>query len=74
MPYEAIGNVLAVIAAVVAFTQAGLKGRIVIAVLMGSAFAIPRIIGGQALGFAFLAVRMVIAIGCYLYVRWINAM
>ncbi|GEM_PF-4401387 len=74
MPYQAIGDLLAVGVAVAAFLQAGLKGRIVIAVLMGAAFLVPDMIGGQTAAYIGLAVRMVIAIGCYLYVRWINAM
>ncbi len=73
MPYGIIGDGLALIVAVVAFLQAGLKGRIVIAGLMGSAFLLPSLIGGENTGYIFMAVRAVIAIGCYLSIRINNA-
>lgn len=74
MPYGIVGDGVALIVAVVAFLQAGLKGRIVIAGLMGSAFLIPTLIGGENTGYIFMAVKAVIAIGCYLYIRVSNAM
>ena len=73
MPYGFIGDMLAVIVAVVAFVQAGPKGRIVIAWLMGSAFVIPRIAPSPTVSIVCFIARILIAIGCYLYIRWSNA-
>jgi len=68
-----IGNVLAVGLAARAFVEAGPKGRIAIVVLMGSSFLIPKLAGGAAVAAACFTARIVIAIGCYLYVRYTNA-
>jgi hypothetical protein len=73
MPYGMLGDALAVIAAVVAFFQAGLKGRIVIAWLMGSSFVIPLIAPSPTVSIVCFVARILIAIGCYLYIRWSNA-
>ncbi|MDD8025546.1 MAG: hypothetical protein PHI34_03450 [Acidobacteriota bacterium] len=71
--YGLIGNLLAVWLAVAAVVQAGPKARIVIVTLMGASFLVPELAAGTTVSTACFLGRIVIAIGCYLYIRVINA-
>lgn len=71
--YGWIGNLLAVGLAVPAFLQAGPKGRIAIGGLMALTFLVPEFVPGPTPAIVCFVARIVIAIGCYLYIRWENA-
>jgi hypothetical protein len=71
--YGLIGNLLALWLAVTAFLQAGPKGRIAIAGLMALTFLVPEFAPGLTTATVCFVARIVIAIGCYLYIRWDNA-
>jgi hypothetical protein len=72
--YGAITDILSIILAVVAFTQAGEKGRIGILALMGCAFGIPYLWPSRTVALVCFLAKILIAIGCYIYVKWSNAM
>jgi hypothetical protein len=71
--YGLIGNLLAVWLAVTAFLQAAPKGRIAIAGLMAATFLVPEFVPGPTTAIICFVARILIAIGCYLYIRWENA-
>jgi hypothetical protein len=71
--YGWVANLLSIIVAVVAFTQAQEKGRIAILVLMGSAFGIPYLWPSRTVALVCFLAKIFIAIGCYIYVKWSNA-
>ena len=73
IPYGLILNVVALGVAVYAFIESGPNGRIAILVLMGTAFLLPVIFPSRAVALACLIGKTVIALGCYLYIRWSNA-
>jgi hypothetical protein len=71
--YGLIGNLLAVWLAVTAFLQAGPKGRITIVGLMAVTFIVPEFVPGPTAAIICFVARIVIAIGCYLFIRVSNA-
>jgi len=72
--YGAVANILSIVLAVVAFTQAGEKGRIAILALMGCAFGIPHLGPSRTVALVCFLAKILIAIGCYIYIKWSNAM
>jgi hypothetical protein len=72
--YGAIADILSVVLAVVAFTQAREKGRIAILVLMICAFGVPHLWPSRTAALVCFLAKILIAIGCYMYIRWSNAM
>ncbi|MGD0783431.1 MAG: hypothetical protein ABSA30_11290 [Candidatus Aminicenantales bacterium] len=72
--YGAIADILSVVLAVVAFTQAREKGRIAILVLMICAFGVPHLWPSRTAALVCFLAKILIAIGCYIYIRWSNAM
>lgn len=72
--YGAITDILSIVLAVVAFTQAGEKGRIAILVLIGCAFGVPYLWPSRTVALVCFLAKILIAIGCYIYVKWSNAM
>jgi hypothetical protein len=71
--YGWVADILSIILAVVAFTQAQEKGRIAILVLMGSAFGIPHLWPSRTVALVCFLAKIAIAIGCSIYVKWANA-
>ena len=71
--YGWVANILSIVLAVVAFTQAQKKGQIAILVLMGSAFGIPHLWPSRTVALVCFLAKIIIAIGCYIYVKWSNA-
>ena len=70
IPYALIGDILALAIAVIAFSMAENKGRIIIATVMISLFILPRLIPSTVLSIICFAGRMVFGIGCLLYIKW----
>jgi len=70
IPYGAIGDIIALAVAVIAFSMAENKGRIIIATVMISLFVFPRLIPSTAFSTICFAGRMVFGIGCLLYIKW----
>ena len=70
--YGWVANILSIVLAVVAFTQAQEKGQIAILVLMGSAFGIPHLWPSRTVALVCFLAKILIAIGCYIYVKWSN--
>jgi hypothetical protein len=70
IPYGSIGDIFALAIAVIAFSMAENKGRIIIATVIISLFALPRIIPSTAFSVICFAGRMVFGIGCLLYIKW----
>jgi hypothetical protein len=68
-----IADILSIILAVAAFTQAGEKGRFGILVLMGCAFGIPYLWPSGTVALVCFLAKILIAIGCYIYIKWSNA-
>lgn len=73
LPYFLIGNVIAIALSALAFYEAGVKGRIVILVLVGATFLVPKLVPGLTISYLMVAARMVIGIGCTIFIRWRNA-
>jgi hypothetical protein len=73
VPYFLIGNAAALVAGVLAFIEAELPGRVVIVILLGGTFLVPKLVPGVTILYIMLAARMVIAVGCYLFYRWRNS-
>ncbi len=71
--YGWIANLVAIVLAVVAFTQAQDKGRLTILVLMGAAFGAPYLWPSPTVSLVGFLGKIVIAIGCYVYLKWTNA-
>ena len=72
-PYFLIGNIIAVALGGLAFYEAGIKGRIVLLVLFGATFLVPKLVPGLTISYFMIAARMVIAVGCYIFIRWRNS-
>ena len=72
--YGAIADILSIVLAVVALTQAREKGRIAILVLMGCAFGVPYLWPSRTAALVCFLAKILIAIGCYIYIKWSNAM
>lgn len=70
IPYALIGDILALALAVIAFSMAENKGRIIIATVMISLFISPRLILSTSLSIICFTGRMVFGIGCLLYIKW----
>ena len=70
IPYGLIGEILALALAVLAFSMAENKGRIIIATVMISLFVLPHLIPSTALSIICFAGRMAFGIGCLLYIKW----
>ncbi|NIM91927.1 MAG: hypothetical protein GTO17_13390 [Candidatus Aminicenantes bacterium] len=70
IPYGSIGNILALALAILAFSMAENKGRIIIATVMGSLFILPYLFSSAALSIICFVGRMVFGIGCLLYIKW----
>jgi len=65
-----VGNVIAVGLAVKAFIEAQGLGRVAILILMGGTFLVPRVWPGQTMSLAAFVARMLVAVGCYLFLRY----
>lgn len=70
IPYGSIGDIIAVAAAIFAFSMAENKGRIIIATVMISLFVLPHLFPSTALSIICFVARMVFGIGCLLYIKW----
>lgn len=70
IPYGLIGDIIAAAIAIIAFSMAENKGRIIIATGMISLFVLPRLIPSTALSIICFAGRMLFGISCLLYVKW----
>jgi hypothetical protein len=68
-----IGNILAIVGAGAAFFEAETKGRIFILTLMALTFIIPKIWASLLISSICFVLRMVLAIGCYVYVKYQSA-
>lgn len=73
MPYILIGNIIALVLAVLAFNEAGNPGRIALVLLIGATFLVPKLVPGPTIPYLMLAARSVIGIGCYIFYRWRNS-
>jgi len=65
-----VGNVVAVVLAVKAFVEAGAGGRIALLVLMGATFLAPRVFPGLIVSQVAFIVRMLVGIGCFVFLKY----
>lgn len=71
--YGWIANLAAVILAVMAFNQARFKGQVAILVLMGAVFGFPGLWPSPTMSLVCFLAKIVIAIGCSIFVKWSTA-
>lgn len=69
IPYGAIGTGLAIILIVLAFLRAGNTGRIIILALVSLTFLLPALFSSMAVGLICSVGRILIGIGCYIYLK-----
>jgi len=69
IPYKAIGTLLAIVFIVLAVYYAETKGRIIILSLTGMTFLLPILFSSFTLNFICWLVRILIGIGCYIYLK-----
>jgi hypothetical protein len=68
--YGIVGNVIAIGLAAKSFVESETRGRIVILVLIGTTFLIPRLFPGRTVSLVAFIARMIVAIGCYFFLRY----
>jgi ABC-type glycerol-3-phosphate transport system permease component len=69
MPYAAIGTIIALGMMAYAFYEAENRGRLVILVLASATFIIPELFSTSTIGLICYISRILIGIGCYIYVK-----
>ena len=69
-----VGNVASVLVGGYAFVEAEDRGRVLIASLMGAAFLLPRLFPSLTLRLVCFVARMILAIGCVVYLKWKQAL
>jgi hypothetical protein len=69
IPYGAIGTGLAIILIIMAFFRAGSTGRIIILALVSLTFLLPTLLSSMAVGLICYVGRILIGIGCYIYLK-----
>ena len=72
--YGWVADLACIVLAVVVFIQAGEKGRIAIPVLMGAVYGVPRLWPSPTVALVCFLAKIILAIGCAIYVKWSNAM
>jgi len=71
--YFLTGTLIALGLMASAFYQAENKGRIVIFFLAATTFIVPKIFPGSTVHLISFIARILVAAGCYVYVKWRNA-
>jgi len=74
IPYALIGNIVAAVFIIAAFLAAEARGRIAIVVLAAATFVVPKLSASSTVDIVCFTARILLAIGCALYVKWRNAM
>jgi hypothetical protein len=69
LAFGLIGNVIAVGLAAKTFLEAQGWGRVAVLILVGATFLVPRVFPGQTVSTAAFVARMLVGIGCYLWLR-----
>jgi hypothetical protein len=65
-----IANVIAIVLIARAFFEAAATGRIIILALFALSFIVPRVWPGIPVSLICFVVRVCLAIGCYIYLKW----
>lgn len=73
IPYDLIGTGIAIILIALAIYEADIKGRIIILALTLLTFLLPALLRKAVLNLICFIARLLIGIGCYIYLKWQNA-
>lgn len=73
IPYGSIGTGVAIILIALAIYEAEIKGRIIILVLALLTFLLPVLFRTAVLNLICYIARLLLGIGCYIYLKWQNA-
>ncbi len=73
IPYALIANVIAGFFIVRGFLAAEERGRIVIVVLAAATLIVPRLFASGTVGLFCFVARVLVGIGCAMYVKFKNA-
>jgi hypothetical protein len=73
IPYALIGNIVAAALIIAGFLAAETGGRIAIVLLAGATLVIPKLAASPTVGVVCFTARILLAIGCALYVKWRNS-
>jgi len=71
--YTIIGTLLSIGVITYAFVEADSKVRITIIILVAATYILQKIFPGFVIGTICFVLRILIAIGCYIYIRFKNA-
>ena len=71
--YTIIGTILTLGIITYAFFEFDSKGRITIIILVAATYILPKIFPGLVIGLICFILRISIAIGCYIYIKYRNA-
>jgi hypothetical protein len=69
IPYGLIGQGIALLLSILAFTEAGDKGKILLVALWTLSYFLPLIFPSNIMSQALLFLRLAIGIGCFIYLK-----
>lgn len=73
MPYELIANIIAGFFIFTGFLAAEERGRITIVLLAAATLIVPPVAGSNTARLVCFGARVLLGIGCAMYVKWRNA-